>query len=123
METITLTSDYAQHHWHETIDAACTSQQDVVIEQQGKPVVTPVNYEAFQRMKRELLILQGQKRAESHLKCDKPASVEPCHAIRVTYDSRLFLVNPMNFRRAFILCPNLFPLPAFCRAVDRQRGA
>jgi PHD/YefM family antitoxin component YafN of YafNO toxin-antitoxin module len=76
MKTITLTSDYAQHHWHETIDAACTSQQEVVIEQQGKPVVTLVNYEAFQRMKRELLILQGLKRAEKNRqeRLEKPSS-------------------------------------------------
>ena len=38
------------------------------------------------------------------IQCDKPASVEPCHSTRVTYDSRHFLVNPMNSRRATILC-------------------
>jgi len=36
----------------------------------------------------------------SHLKCDKPPSVEPCHSTRVTYNSHHFLVNPMNSRRA-----------------------
>jgi len=36
----------------------------------------------------------------SHLQCDKPASVEPCHSTRVTYDSQHFLVNQMNYRRA-----------------------
>lgn len=76
METIILTSDYAQHHWHETIDAACINQHEVVIEQQGKPMVTLVNYEAFQRMKHELLILQGLKRAEKNRqeRLEKPSS-------------------------------------------------
>lgn len=66
METITVTSEHAHYHWRETIDAACTNKHEVVIEQQGKPVATLVNYDAFQRMKRELLILQGLKRAEKN---------------------------------------------------------
>jgi len=66
METITITSEHAQQHWRETIDAACADKHEIVIEQQGKPVVTLVNYDAFQRMKRELLILQGLKRAEKN---------------------------------------------------------
>jgi hypothetical protein len=29
----------------------------------------------------------------SHLQCDKPASVEPCHSTRVTYDTDLGWAN------------------------------
>lgn len=66
METITITGDQAPIDWRETIDAVYANKHEVVIEQQGKPVAALVNYELFQRMKRELLILQGIKRAEKN---------------------------------------------------------
>ena len=66
METFTLTSDIAQLNWCEAVDVVHTDKQEIVIEKQGKPVATLVNYELFQRMKRELLILQGLKRAEKN---------------------------------------------------------
>jgi PHD/YefM family antitoxin component YafN of YafNO toxin-antitoxin module len=66
METFTLTSDIAQLNWREAVDVAHTDKQEIVIEKHGKPVATLVNYELFQRMKHELLILQGLKRAEKN---------------------------------------------------------
>jgi len=76
METITVTSDHAQLNWRETIAAAFSDKNEVVIEQQGKPVATLVNYELFQKIKRELLILQGLKNAEKNRqeRLEKPLS-------------------------------------------------
>ncbi|MEZ4710753.1 MAG: type II toxin-antitoxin system Phd/YefM family antitoxin [Caldilineaceae bacterium] len=64
MQTIMVTSDHARIHWQETIDAAFTEKNEIVIEQQGKPVATLVNYALFEEMKRELLLLHGLQNAE-----------------------------------------------------------
>jgi prevent-host-death family protein len=94
METLTLTSDQAQRNWRETIDAASADQREVVIEQQGKPVATLVNYELFQRMKREVLILQGLKRAEKN----RQARLEnPSSTLTLTdLIEKLSLANPQE---------------------------
>ena len=64
MTTITVTTDNAQLNWQETLHAASANRQEVVIEKQGLPVATLVNYALFEQMKHELLVVQGLKRAE-----------------------------------------------------------
>ncbi len=64
MTTITITSEQAQINWQTTLEAATAAE--VIIEQDGKPTATLVNYALFEEMKRKLLILQGLKKAETN---------------------------------------------------------
>lgn len=66
MTTITVTSDHAHTNWQKTLDAASTANAEVVIEQDGKPTATLVNYALFEEMKRKLLILHGLKKAKKN---------------------------------------------------------
>lgn len=66
MATITITSEHAYTNWQKTLDAASTAGAEVVIEQNGQPAATLVNYALFEEMKRKLLILHGLKKAEKN---------------------------------------------------------
>lgn len=66
MTTITVTSAQAHTNWQQTLDTATTAGAEIIIEQDGKPAAALVNYALFAEMKRNLLILQGLKKAERH---------------------------------------------------------
>ena len=66
MTIITVTSDSAHTNWQSTLDAVAAASAEVVIEQDGKPTATLVNYAQFEEMKRKLLILQGLQKADKH---------------------------------------------------------
>lgn len=57
MTTITVTSEQANTNWQNTLDTVSTAGAEVVIEQNGQPTATLVNYILFEKMKHNLLIL------------------------------------------------------------------
>lgn len=63
MSTITVTSDQARINWRDTIDTAFAGS-DVVIERYGKPMVAVVNYDQWQRMRRQFLAMLDQRSQE-----------------------------------------------------------
>jgi antitoxin (DNA-binding transcriptional repressor) of toxin-antitoxin stability system len=63
MSTITVTSDQARINWRDMIDTAFAGS-DVVIERYGKPMVAVVNYDQWQRMRRQFLAMLDQRSQE-----------------------------------------------------------
>jgi hypothetical protein len=63
MSVIVMSSEQARVNWRDAIDTAF-SGDPVVIERYGKPMVAVVNYNQWERMRRQFLAMLDQRSAE-----------------------------------------------------------